>query len=672
MSRVARVNAVYKALVVNNRNGDDLFTPFERISEVILFEMSKDRFSLSDLKNGFEEKYNISIGELPLKTVLLRLMSKKIIEKIKNHAQYKVIDRNHLAQVFKQIETSRSEFELQYDILMQDLKNYVEEKFNVLYPTEKLSEFFKIFFEQNIRWIISQKDLLVQSEVLDIDYEYYNMKVYFSAFIIDKCQNTKNAELIKNIAFGYVLLEAINYHDGKNTTLQNTTIVLDTPIIFKLLGFSMTSDSWEYVNLVTCLKEIGARLVIFENIYSEVEQIISSAKYWIGRTSFDIQLASKTAEYFFNSDLTESDIHEIIVNLRSHIARYDIEIIPIEFDVNTERYNQDELAIYNEIVSAYKRDPNFVELNKKNSIQSDATSINGVYHLRKGRLSTQIHETLSFMITDNSSLIHASNEYHKSHYNNSTIASCVSDIFAGTYVWISKPDYLVGLTFKKVISQVYATMQPNEGLWRDFLVNLEKSLSDGKIDERGAYLLKTSVYSSRYLTELSTIENYIVDVETPMQIIRKIKNEGYVEAESKKNSEISEIRELYENELSFEANEKIKYLKSIIQISSVIVKVILFTKIVILIGAYLGLSYFWSVSSLVPINNQDIPLIYKLIWGSIPVVFLPGIIAFITSWKPLKFLYIIEDKIVRFISSQLKLEYDLFSSEYPYVFKKFM
>lgn len=547
MSNLTTSTAVFKALLSMNEETGDILTPFEKLTEIILLKTQKKHFNAEDISIEFYKEYNIRIDVLPMKSIFKRLRKREIIEKKKNTADYYINDIVKCQQTYSSFQSELEKTKKVYDSLMDMFKTYLENEFKVIESLQTIEKWFQEFFE-----VYSNAISLRMTEKLKcINGVDKKESIYISSFIIDVClENADLENLLKRLTFGYILNKGVFFDVNNGVSLKDLTIVLDTPIIFKAVGITVLNDSEIYKDMIKSFISLGGEVKVFSHTLMEVESILRGAEYWIDRVDYNPLKASLTSEYYIEKNLSKADVALDLHNIRNKVYELGIDEIFMEYSEATSSYNQSEDKISELISNNYNESVFKKDCFEKNTVQFDAQSINGVYHIRKGNYSTLIQSCKAIFVTSNLSLVKASQDYNEfKKVDKKFIPACISDIEIGTFIWLNSPIKIEEISFFKMTSQVLSIMEPSTQLWNRFILELEKCEKNKEITPENCYLLRSHSAMSRELMKLTLDDIEFITSETPNQILNKIKNDVIAQEKVKTENEINDLKTKYNEEM---------------------------------------------------------------------------------------------------------------------------
>ncbi len=531
---------MFKALI--NTNSNDILEPFQNLVETVIYNTANKNFTTSQITQSIFDLWGIEIPDMPLRTIVGRISAKGAVIKSTNRAKYIIKNREILKEKALLVENQLSKIEQDFHFLVNDFVDFtLNLRGQKISNDDAIREIESFINEQATYLALSQSP------------KDFSNNLNFSIYFLDRCLgNEKLSKITEAITFGYILSESIFIAEPINyTSFNNLNVVLDTPIIFKLLGINEIDERDLYEEMISDLIDMGAKVSTFNHCIDEMEQIIDGSIYYVDSGVFDPSIASETSLYFANQGYSRADIEEERLLLRNRISEFGIEVINETFNEPIQKYLMDENEIYQTIVSVYKDSKvTFYEAKLKNTLELDSRSINQIYVLRAGSKSLSLNGCKAVFLTSNNSLVYASKCFNdKVNSNNQNlIAPCIKDVSLATFLWLNKPITLKQLAVHKLTQRAYSIMTPNPQLWSKFIEELKKSTIKGDITEEQAYLLRTSSFVRRSLVKVTLKDLDNVTHYTPLQLIEELRNEGRHEAQTEFNQEINRVIEEKDNE----------------------------------------------------------------------------------------------------------------------------
>lgn len=525
MGDIQRRVAIYKALIDTDIN-TDILDPFQRIVEAAIFSDVKSTFSISDLAFLLKDKWAVEIPEMPLRTIIGRIIGTKAIEKIKNDRnRFGIKSREILKDTANNISLHKTKIESDFDFLIKDFVNYTLQ-------TSKV-EIDSIIAERVIEEFISEHATNISLERNKVS---ETTNIYFATYFLERCvDDNRLSDILKAITFGYILSESVFITSPNETPrFGNMKVILDTPILFRLLGINEIDEVSIYTDFVKLLQQSKAKVCTYNHCVEEMEKIIDNSCYWIENGNFDYSRASDTSIFFINKGYSRADLEECRHLIRQDIIDLNIEILHESYEKQSHPFVQDENRIYKTILEVYKESNSFFkEDEKRDTIITDAESINKTYILRKGDKPINFANCNAIFVTNNYGLVFASRKFNDAIYfpNRHLLSTCVMDVILGTYLWLDNPMIVKELALKQMISQAYSIMTPSTQLWGRFIEELSKCLEKKVITPEQDHMLRTSNFVTRSLVRMTMKDLNNITFDTPTQLIEQLKEIGKKEAE---------------------------------------------------------------------------------------------------------------------------------------------
>lgn len=520
MVEIQRRVAIYKALIDTDIN-TDILDPFQRIVEAAIYSDVKSTFSINDLSLLLKDKWVVEIPEMPLRTIVGRIVGKKAIERIKtDRNRFGVKNRELLKETATNINMQKNKIESDFDFLIDDFIEYTLRTSEVKLESIDAGKVIEAFVSEHATNISLERNKVSEST-----------NIYFASYFLDKCLDDKRlSDILKTITFGYILSESIFITSPNETPrFGNMMVILDTPILFRLLGVNEIDEVSIYSDFVKLLQQSKAKVCTYNHCVEEMEKIIDNSCYWIENGDFDYSRASDTSIYFINKGCSRADIEECRHLIRQNIIDMDIEILHETYEKQSHPFVQDENRIYKTILEVYKEgNVYFKEDEKKDTIITDAESINKTYILRRGDKPINFANCNTIFVTNNYGLVFASKKFNDEIYfpNRNLLPTCVMDVILGTYLWIDNPMNVKELALKQMISQAYSIMTPSPQLWERYIEELTKNHERKVTTPEQDHMMRTSSFVSRALVRITMKDLKNVSYDTPMQIFEQVKELG--------------------------------------------------------------------------------------------------------------------------------------------------
>ena len=327
----------------------------------------------------------------------------------------------------------------------------------------------------------------------------------FSRFVIDAYEtNPADFRTLCDMALGNMIMSAI-LHDGYNyrsDTVRNLNVYIDTPIILRLLGTSGKEQAATFVQLVSEMRERGAKLWIFEHTRQESLQILEGALYWVGRADFDPCLASRTALHFRQQGFSNSRIEMFILRFDDMLNAYGIEVYRDHPFVENREHQIEEPRLEQVIESLYQEsNPVFDRDMQRDGVLKDVASLSAVARLRDGVQPVSMKDAEHVFLSNNWTLSRASRDVLGNQAGSHFVPVCVTDVFLGTLLWVDSPQKARASYRTRLVAECYAAIAPDAAL-EGRIVRVARRLRDeGLIGEDDYVLLSMSSVTKDLLSE---------------------------------------------------------------------------------------------------------------------------------------------------------------------------
>ena len=144
-------------------------------------------------------------------------------------------------------------------------------------------------------------------------------------------------EFLTKLVTGSILADCLTFHEQleNGRLLDGVTVVFDTARVFMALGIDEAQRQEHYTTLISALKAKGARVVMFQHSYNEMQYIVLGAADWVENVLYDPLKASETTAYFRSVNATRNEVLEYSDALKQHITDIGIDIIDVDYDTKT-------------------------------------------------------------------------------------------------------------------------------------------------------------------------------------------------------------------------------------------------------------------------------------------------------------------------------------------------
>jgi len=520
----------------------DNFVPF--IANLIVKE-KYTTIDITQIREDFECEFGLRIPHYPMISIINRAKTKKLI--FWDGAKH--VPNREIASSLNFTKIAIRQRQQQEKIITEIIKFAKERKYNLSLEREEIYQAFISFlknYDQDLLFLAHTETILPVVK----DSQKHTFLVY--KFIQHAFEAEPNVfEFIVSAAIGHILANTILFNSDNISKQKwnNVGLYFDTKFMLRLLGVEGDERKAVAQELIKSFKNAGAKFFIFEQNFNEIRNILSGCLSVLENCSYDPTKASLTLKYFVQKDFEATDVEQLIISLPDKISKIGIKrVTPSDPNIDTQ-FQIDENKLYQTILELYKkRDPSFDEDHKRQTILNDVKSISSIYKLRKGTRELTISGINSVFVTTNNTLAYASKRYDSSEFGNTSLPSCLTDIFIGTLLWLQDPATISQVNTKKIIADCYAALQPDGRLVEKFIKQLEKLRKIEQIDNKEYYLLRTHRVAMNLLEEKTMGDPDSFLDQTPEEILDEIRK---TLRQEEKNAFLKDKKN-YENELKVE------------------------------------------------------------------------------------------------------------------------
>ena len=567
--------------------GEDLIEPYISFVSTLISKKQYKTFRIEEICKDFQDEYAFSIPAMPMCEIINRMGKKNMLKQdgrgniIPEYSKIEITDFNEI----------KEENLKKYENIKNKYIEFAKEKYKFEVTEEiaekNLSEFMR---ENYIDTIINDKHIRKITETFNDNIAIGDKYILYKYILYLYENEYELFKTIKNICFGYTIANALNFDNiaSKKKKFKDKNIYFDTKFILRLLGIEGEFYKESYEAIINALKDNNCKLYIFDHTYDEIITILKNAQINIKRNKEYEENVPETQKYFMKEKFTEGEINLYIATLENKLNKLKIYISSVGYVKETERYQIELNSLHQNIIEIYKRrNPNFDEESKKDTIEKDERSIELIYREMRGNRSRKLETAKYFFVTTNKSLAYACKNFDKTLGKQEAISPCITDIFLGTILWFQNPIRYNEIKEKQIVASCYAAVQPNATTINKFLKNVENLRENNQITLGDYALLKENIIVEDMLSDkiVGNIENITEDMtwELLEDIKQNIKKESEEEIKKKeaeiviKDKKIQEIENDKRNieEKNSRIEEKIREDANVKAITKTIISMIL-------------------------------------------------------------------------------------------------
>ena len=210
-----------------------------------------------------------------------------------------------------------------------------------------------------------------------------------------------------NVAFGYlvdavkgaILTAVVELGTGNlKQKLDRLTLVLDTPILLKALGYQGPEHQRAVVQTLNLATDLGAKLVCFEHTTTEIDGVLESSISVVRSQGSSRGVLRGVDAHFLDEGYTPSDVQDLRTSLERNLGTLLIRVVTTPDEYH--QYGLDE----SELQETLQRVVGYLS---QNTLRYDVLSISAVHRQRRGTSPSQFERCKFLFVTDNSKLVRA-------------------------------------------------------------------------------------------------------------------------------------------------------------------------------------------------------------------------------------------------------------------------
>ena len=496
---------------------------------------------LDVIREDFKNEYGLFIPSNPTITILNRLSKKNLITK--DHGKFIPVKEN-IDKI--DITPKSNQITREFEHVIHSIQEFIKAKHNLEVEQNDIEGALICYLRKH------DLDLLFAAErnsLLPKINPNKKLKFLINEFI----GNAFRAEpqlfkFIVNLSIGHALSSTILFNDFNQYAgkFKKLSLFLDTPFIFNLLGINGIHKKSLAEELVSILKNEGVKIYILEITNKEVTSNLEEALKLLEKGKKDPTKGPLTFRACLDNGFNENDVEQMLLGLPEIFSKLGIGHDDVPSYDEFREFQIDEEKLYNTIIEAYGLDKPKPECNPEddnssdekdekedkinNTIFRDVQVLSGVYRYRLGNNPKTLKDCKYLFITTNSSLAYASRKFERFENGKKySLPTCLTDVFLGTLIWLHSPAQVETFSEKKIITDCYAALKPDEKIIAKYLDDVEKLKDKGEISQDNYILLRTHRAAINILENktLGDINEFKPDTteEILAELLKQIKSE---------------------------------------------------------------------------------------------------------------------------------------------------
>lgn len=297
-----------------------------------------------------------------------------------------------------------------------------------------------------------------------------------------------------------------------SASLKNVSIYLDAPLLVDVLGHHGGAAKAASLELVELARGLGARVRVFRHTVREVEAILDAAENFL-RSGRQPEATFRAAVYFIESGSSPADVR--LAREQIDVALRDLDIHVRPKPDNYTQYGLDESALEESLQR---------EIHYFNRVarEYDADSIAAVHMLRAGGAGPTLERAKSVFVSGNWDVVRVANQAREV---DGEFPLALLDSTLASLLWVRSPTLAADLPAKKISASAWAGMSPSQGVWIQYLAEVDRLEADGSLKPEDAILLRYAGESRRELMREVAGDEQAIAAVPPSQLVERVKGE---------------------------------------------------------------------------------------------------------------------------------------------------
>ena len=421
--------------------------------------------SLNSIKIKMEERFEMSIPASIVKTLTKRLKKEGLVNYDDPSEEIFLTQKG--TNIIQEINNEIRKTERESRALFDSIKNFVEQRSNLRVGVDEIENILKNLLNENIEEIT----LFFGGNQENFNYTTKESKSELCSlvgkFIIEaEEKDQENFDRIFDLANG-IIMSSILKRDSLgdlNQKFDDTTVYLDSNLIFSLLGLHDIYFVKSAKELLELIKEFGFELKIFKFTKDQIIQKFEKYKEKEGDYTSEIEVRSiywklKSKGY------TPTTIETELIN--------DFDDKMNELGIKVDYHEKVDPSDITDIGSLSRYKDGFKD---KRSLQHDLAACKEI-EKKRGNTSRIIEESEVFFLTADRKL-YRYNIYENGHINDSgklsTIPEVITNNFLASVLWTKRPEHNAKLPLYNIIAGCKRNDLVTNNIWNKFINELKK------------------------------------------------------------------------------------------------------------------------------------------------------------------------------------------------------
>jgi hypothetical protein len=533
--------SLIKSIYENRKDYLDTFVPFLLIS----FPEDYLELNIDELPKQIEIKTGLKIPEFTINTIITRATRSSYLKR----KEKKVLLTDKGKNFKSEIIYKRQEEERKINALIQDINNFINDKYSKRFSNEDIFELLLFFVRKYQTPLVNFFNSKNMNQKWDENI-HENENFLIEYLNLAKTQKPGEFEILKRIFYGALISTIINKENISeiNKKFSGLQIFLDTNFVFSIMDLHYPYICKPAKELFELLKKNNFKLKVFDFTINEMTRVLQrytkeSYKYFP-----DIKVDS-IYSHLKSKGWTRDDCFLFISKIEKKINNLGIEIEYTAIDLDKYEIPEDDKFSK---ISQYKPEQNVFGL------KHDICVIEEIKKRRK-KPKREI-ETCEVIFLSSDIRLTNYNFIEFGHKENQTISEVISDRLFTDLLWLKSPEKDKEIPFEMVLS-TQTELLIDRQIWDKFYDNLEKLKNENKITDSD---ITNLIYYHWLEEKLSSIQDPSkITPEFTLNVIEESKKEIDAEIQRKITEEAIKIEQKYTEEMAKRDEEYFRRINNI-------------------------------------------------------------------------------------------------------------
>lgn len=495
--------------------GRDHLGMVEPFVEDAVAQVPHESFVAADIAKIVAERCGLQLPTDTVKTVLNRLSRQKKVEA----AGGRFVVGLKLAAL--DVEAARAPIVDQHRDLQDALVSFADEAGLPVQPEDALLLLAQFIAENKLSLLMNEDpEGSFSSEGLGA-----KTTRLIARFVTEEClANPGLSKALESLTEGMILQDALLLRDVASLPqrFRNLTIILDTPVVFALLGLTGAANAIATKEGLSLLRDAGATTVVYERTTSEVRRILAVYEQKLATAEGRLSLfPTDLTSYVLEAQLAPSDIRMISATLEKQLAS--LAVPTWEVPRHDRRFTFDEEALAEALADRPGADTDTPR------IRHDVDCIAGVLTMRRGRTSPSIENIGAVFCTTSGRVISTVRGWFLNQ-GLQGVPPLVHQYALTSLAWLKRPAAARGVQLHELAAICAAVLRPSRETWTAFVANLQKLRDDGALTDDETVAIVASEFTEPLLSQLD--DEAVVDSDTIQQAIERVRRAYREDAEA--------------------------------------------------------------------------------------------------------------------------------------------